>query len=153
MDEYLEISTREFLASLQRMLLTKVDHNNPKLTPNGKFNIMDEVWNYCDGLIPKIEKNAICIHVASVMKSGVKDHLFYVSNPDVFLKMEGTNNEITRSKDNPPIRNANNELLKELAIFSIYMHGTKKGILGVDEELRIAGASLIEYLKKEYRIK
>ena len=25
------------------MLLTKVDHSNPRLTPNGKFNIMDEL--------------------------------------------------------------------------------------------------------------
>ena len=44
------------------------------------------LFDFEENIIPKIEKNAICIHVASVMKSGVKDHLYYVSNPDVFLK-------------------------------------------------------------------
>jgi len=43
MDEYLEVSTREFLAALQRMLLTKIDHSNPKLTPNGVFNLLEEL--------------------------------------------------------------------------------------------------------------
>lgn len=42
-DDYLEISTREFLAALQRMLLTKIDHSKPKLTPNGKFNLLEEL--------------------------------------------------------------------------------------------------------------
>ena len=45
------------------------------------------------------------------------------------------------------------ELLQELSVFSVYMHGTKKGILGADEELKTAGAELIEYLQKEYHLK
>jgi hypothetical protein len=32
------------------------------------------------------------------------------------------------------------------------MHGTKKGILSVDEELKTAGIELIEYLQKEYHL-
>ena len=35
--------------------------------------------------IPNVESNASCIMVASVIKDGVKDHLFYVSNTDAFL--------------------------------------------------------------------
>ncbi len=36
--------------------------------------------------IPKIESDARCFLVASVMKDGIKDHLFYVSDPELFLK-------------------------------------------------------------------
>jgi hypothetical protein len=32
------------------------------------------------------------------------------------------------------------------------MHGTKRGILGAAEQLKIAGAELIEYLQKEYHL-
>jgi len=32
----------------------------------------------------------------------------------------------------------------------IYLHGTKKGMLNADEELKNAGAELIEYLQKAY---
>jgi hypothetical protein len=75
-----------------------------------------------------------------------------IFDPAVFLKMEGNNSEVKRTNENPPLRTRDNELLQELSVFSIYMHGTKKGILGVDEELKIAGSELIEYLQREYRL-
>ena len=73
-------------------------------------------------------------------------------NPAILLKMEGLNNEIQKISDNPLLRSTDNELLQELSVFSVYMHGTKKGVLGADEELKIAGAELIEYLQKEYHL-
>lgn len=75
-----------------------------------------------------------------------------ILDPTVFIKMEGTNDEIKRISDNPSLRTMDNELLQELSVFSVYMHGTKKGMLGADEELKIAGAELIEYLQKEYHL-
>ncbi len=73
-----------------------------------------------------------------------------IFDPAVFLKMEGNGSEIKRTSENPPLRTTDNELLQELSVFSVYMHGTKKGIQRTDEELKIAGAELIEYLQKEY---
>lgn len=76
-----------------------------------------------------------------------------VFDPAVFIKMEGKNDKIERTSENPPLRTTDHELLQELSVFSVYMHGTKKGIIGVAEELRIAGAELIDYLQKEYHMK
>jgi hypothetical protein len=76
-----------------------------------------------------------------------------IFDPAVFIKMEGNNSEIIRIAENPSLRTTDHELLQELSVFSVYMHGTKKGILGVDEELKIAGAELIEYLEEEYHLK
>ena len=76
-----------------------------------------------------------------------------VFDPAVFLKMEAENGEIKRTSENPPLRTTDYELLQELSVFSVYMDGTKKGILGSDEELKIAGAELIEYLQEEYHLK
>ncbi len=76
-----------------------------------------------------------------------------IFDPAVFLKMEGKNDEIKRTTENPSLRTTDSELLQELSVFSVYMHGTKKGILGNDEALKITGAELIEYLKKEYHLK
>ncbi len=74
-------------------------------------------------------------------------------NPAILLKMEGANNEIIRVNGNPPLRTTDIELLQELSVFTVYMHGTKKGVMAADEELKIAGAGLIEYLQKEYHLK
>jgi hypothetical protein len=52
-----------------------------------------------------------------------------IFNPAVFLKMEGNNGEINRTIENPPLRTTDNELLQELSVFSVYMHGTKKAYL------------------------
>ena len=76
-----------------------------------------------------------------------------VFNPAIFLKMEGLDQEITRTTENPPLRSGDNELLQELSVFSVYMHGTRNGILGNDQKLKIAGAALIDYLQKEYNLK
>ena len=76
-----------------------------------------------------------------------------IFDPAVFAKMEGNNGELKRTGENPSLRTTDNELLQELSVFSVYMNGTKKGILGADEELKIAGSELIEYLQKEYHLK
>ena len=70
-----------------------------------------------------------------------------------FIKMEGENDEIVRSAANPLLRTTDPETIQELSIFAVYLHGTKKGVLGNDQKLKAAGAELIEYLKKEYRLK
>ncbi len=75
-----------------------------------------------------------------------------IFDPAVFLGSEGKNDEIKRLSYNPSLRTSDNELFQELSIFAVYMHGTKKGILGNDEALKIAGAELIEYLQKEYHL-
>jgi hypothetical protein len=75
-----------------------------------------------------------------------------IFDPSIFIKTEGTNNEIKRISNNPPLRTTDNELFQELSVFAVYMHGTKKGILGADEEIKTAGSELIEYLQKEYHL-
>ena len=75
-----------------------------------------------------------------------------IFDPGVFLKMEGKNDEIKRTSDNPALRTTDKVLFQELSVFAVYMHGTKKGILGNDEALKINGAALIEYLQKEYHL-
>ena len=75
-----------------------------------------------------------------------------VFDPVTFINAEGTANEIKRVKENPPLRTNDRELLQELSIFTVYMHGTKRGILGSCEEIRSKGTDLIEYLQKEYHL-
>jgi hypothetical protein len=75
-----------------------------------------------------------------------------IFNPAVFKGMEGENGVIKRITENPPLRTKDNELLQELSVFAVYMHGTKEGILVSDEQLRKAGTELIEYLEKEYHL-
>ena len=75
-----------------------------------------------------------------------------VFDPAVFLKMEGNNDEIRRISYNPPLRSTDNELLQELSVYAVYMHGTKKGTLTADNELKNIGTELLDYLQKEYHI-
>jgi hypothetical protein len=44
------------------------------------------------------------------------------------------------------------ELLQELSVFAVYMHGTKKSVIKADENLKIEGENLIGYLQKEYHL-
>ncbi len=75
-----------------------------------------------------------------------------IFDPAVLVKMEGNNSEIKRITENPSLRSTDNELLQELSVFSVYMHGTKTGMTGAAEELKVAGVELLEYLQKEYHL-
>jgi hypothetical protein len=76
-----------------------------------------------------------------------------IFKPEIFISTEGSGNEIKRVYGNPPLRTTDNELLQELSVFAVYMHGTKKGILGADDEIKKSGNELIDYLQKEYHLK
>jgi hypothetical protein len=76
-----------------------------------------------------------------------------VFNPEIFISTEGNGNEINRISGTPALRTADNELLQELSVFAVYMHGTKKGILDADEVIKKSGASLIDYLEKQYHLR
>jgi hypothetical protein len=41
--DYLEVNTRDFLASLQRMLVMNYDHSNPQIVNSGYFNILESL--------------------------------------------------------------------------------------------------------------
>jgi len=74
-----------------------------------------------------------------------------IFNPAVFIKMEGENDEIMRSFDNPSLRSTDTELLQELSVFAVYLHGTRKGIVGSAEDFKNSGDKLLKYLQEEYK--
>ena len=75
-----------------------------------------------------------------------------IFDPAVFRKMEAETGDIKRSSNNPQIRATSPELLKELGIYSVYLNGTRKGILAVLNALEKNGMELISYLEKEYNL-
>ena len=75
-----------------------------------------------------------------------------VFDPQIFVSMESTSGDITRRNDNPPLKHTDADRLEELAIFSVYMHGTKNGIQGAADEMKRTGSALIRDLQKEYHL-
>jgi len=69
---------------------------------------LQKLYDFEDEIIPVIEHETGAILVASVVKVGVKDHLFYVSDTDVFLehlsKYKGflSNFKVSLEKQNDP---------------------------------------------------
>ncbi len=75
-----------------------------------------------------------------------------IFNAAVFVSMEGKNGDIVRINNNPSLRSEDKNLLQEFAVFAVYMHGTKRGILEADHQLKNAGAELLEYLQTKYHL-
>ena len=53
----------------------------------------DVLYNFEELTLPLIEKDSDCIHVASVVGNGIKDHLIYISNAQRFLNSLNKNND------------------------------------------------------------
>ena len=75
-----------------------------------------------------------------------------IFDPNVFLQMEDENGDIKKIVGHPLLRNRDNELLQELSAFAVYMHGTKKTVINTDNDFKIEGAELMEYLRNEYHL-
>ncbi len=145
-----------FLARLAPRLRPLSTNNRTfeQLKNSGNFRLIRNI-NSSNKIMAYYEKFPLIHLLESINETEFTEYKKVVSkilDPTVFIKMEGTNDEIKRISDNPSLRTMDNELLQELSVFSVYMHGTKKGMLGADEELKIAGAELIEYLQKEYHL-
>ncbi|MDI1324013.1 MAG: hypothetical protein PSV36_14775 [Algoriphagus sp.] len=75
-----------------------------------------------------------------------------IFEPSAFRMMESEDGQINQASTLQSLRTDNGELLKELGIYAVYMNGTRRGILPVEEQLRTNGAALIKYLKQKYEI-
>ena len=125
-----------------------------QLKNSGNFRLIRNL-SISNKIITYYEKLSLIHLLESVNETEFNEYKIVAAkifDPNVLLRMEGNNSEIKRIIENPPLRTTDNELLQELSVFSVYMHGTKKGIIGTDDELKIEGADLIIYLQKEYHL-
>ena len=76
-----------------------------------------------------------------------------VFDPAVFREMEQSDGSIARTSVNPPLQSNSAELLKELIMFSVYMNGSRRGLLGFEKDFQKTAAELINYLEDEYHLK
>ena len=146
-----------FLARLAPRLKPLSNNNRTfeQLKNSGNFRLIRNI-NPSNKIMTYYEKFPLTRLLESVNETEFTEYKKVVSklfNPAVLLKMEGINGELERISDNPLLRSTDNELLQELSVFSIYIRGTKLGILKNDEELKIAGAELKEFLQTEYHLK
>ena len=145
-----------FLARIAPRLnpLSTSNRTFDQLKNSGNFRLIRDI-NTSNKIMTYYEKFPLIRLLESVNETEFNEYkkiAAKIFDPAVFLKMEGENGGIMRTTENPPLRTADNELLQELSVFSVYMRGTKKGILGVAGQLKIAGAELMEYLQKEYHL-
>ena len=75
-----------------------------------------------------------------------------IFDPAIFVSIEGKHDEIIRLTENPPLRTMDKDILQELAIFAVYLHGTKKGMATAAEQMRMAGDQLIKDLQAAYHL-
>jgi len=73
-------------------------------------------------------------------------------DPVIFRAMEKANGDISREANNPQLRTTNVELLKEFGIYIVYMNGTTRSIVPLEQELLQNGRELIDYLKNKYHL-
>jgi len=84
--------------------------------------------------------------------SGYKKLAAQIFEPAVFMNQETETGNIVRTTNNPPLQTTDSRLLKQLAIYVIYMNGSRKAILALDEKLLEASKELIGYLQKTYHL-
>ena len=145
-----------FLARIAPRLnpLSTSNRTFDQLKNSGNFRLIRDI-NTSNKIMAYYEKFPLIRLLESVNETEFNEYkkiAAKIFDPAVFLKMEGRDGGVMRTTENPPLRTTDNELLQELSVFSVYMHGTKRGILATAGQLKVAGAELIEYLQKEYHL-
>jgi len=145
-----------YLARLAPRLypLTTNNRTFEQLKNSGNFRLIRDL-NTSNKIMEYYEKFPLINLLESINETEFTEYkkvAAKIFDPAVLVRMEGSNTGVMRINDNPLLRTKDNELLQELSVFAVYMHGTKKGVLGTDEEIKAEGAALITFLKNEYHI-
>jgi hypothetical protein len=145
-----------FLARLAPRLqpLTINDKTYEQLKSTGNFRLIKNIIisNKITDYYKKIRLVQLLESINESEFTQYKSVAAKIFNPEIFIANEGVGDDIQRIKGNPPLRTYDYELLQELSVYAVYMHGTKKGVLGADNGIKQAGAELIDYLEKEYQL-
>ncbi|HET9432281.1 MAG TPA: hypothetical protein VFO37_00930, partial [Chitinophagaceae bacterium] len=76
-----------------------------------------------------------------------------IIDPAIFKKQEQGNRSIRRGNSNPLLRTYEPGLLKEMGLWTVYLNGTRRSILQLNNSLKSNASELISFLKKEYHLK
>ena len=137
--------------------LTPLSTNNrtfEQLKNSGNFRLIRDL-NTSNKIMDYYEKFPLIHLLESINETEFTEYkkmAAKIFNPAVLVSMEEATGGVKRISGNPLLRTTDNELLQELSVYSVYMHGTKTGMLAADMEIKTAGAALIEYLQKEYHL-
>ncbi|MES1220141.1 MAG: hypothetical protein ABUT20_31855 [Bacteroidota bacterium] len=145
-----------FLARLAPRLQPLLSNNRTfeQLKNSGNFRLIRNL-EVSNKIMTYYEKLPIIRLLESINETEFTEYKKAASkifDPAIFLKMEGDDDEIRQTNNNPSLRSTDKELLQELSVFSVYMHGTKKGIMANCKILKKEGAELLGYLEKEYHL-
>jgi len=85
--------------------------------------------------------------------TGYKELAARVFEPEIFKRQEGAKGDIIKSNDNPALQKDAPQFTRQLAVYGVYINGSRGGIIAANEELLQGAKELLEYLQKEYDIK
>jgi hypothetical protein len=121
-----------------------------QLKNSGNFRLIRDmetsnmIMSYYDK-IPKIQQQE---NNYAAELSAYKQIASKVFEPSVLRKLENEEGDIIRASDNPPLRKADPDLLKEMSVYLVYMNGSRKKLLLFEKDLLKTADELISYLQR-----
>lgn len=123
-----------------------------QLKNSGGFRLIDDI-NTSNKIMTYYERLPLIKQLEEIYQREFDNYKIVAAkifSPAVLKAMEGPNDEIMRATNNPILPSKDSELLRELAVFSVYMNGSRRGILYLEENLVKTSNELIKYLREEY---
>ncbi|TYA58249.1 hypothetical protein [Formosa maritima] len=134
--------------------LTNNSRTFEQLKNSGNFRLIRNL-NTSNKIMTYYKKYSLISLLEKISQDEFNDFKFTASrilDPAILINMEGENGEIIETSKNPDLLNQNPDLLQQLAVFSVYLNGSKTAIINTCQEIKMSGEDLIEYLKNEYKI-
>jgi hypothetical protein len=76
-----------------------------------------------------------------------------IFDPTVFSKMENKAGAIVRTNENVSLQSYDINLIKQLAVFAVYMNGSARGVIQQATKIKSEGKLMMDYLQNEYHLK
>jgi hypothetical protein len=126
-----------------------------QLKNSGNFRLISDL-NTSDKIMAYYDKLQVIRQVEGIYDSEFTEYKKAASkifDPVIFRQMEKDDGTVERITMNASLRTENPELLKELAIYSVYMNGSRRGLLTFEKNFQLAATDLIAFLENEYHLK
>jgi len=125
-----------------------------QLTNSGNFRLIDD-RKVSDTIMSYYMKLPHLHQLEGIFETEFVDYKKIASQvfePAVFMKQANESGDVIRSTDNPALQTYDPKTLKQLALYVVYMNGSRRGILAYEQSLLQSVNELISFLEKTYSL-
>ena len=125
-----------------------------QLKNSGNFRLIEDL-EVSNKIMSYYEKFPYLHQMENIYSQEFADYKTYavkIFDPLSLIAFEADDGTINRNTDSPIMANINPALMKQMSVYAVYMKGSRRSMLEIENDIRKKSEELIQYLEQKYHL-